>query len=802
MSSDNQLNRRGYDIERNLEDVTLIWCDPDIDHSSDSRHTRRLLRELHNYVQFYTNPQLCLDYIRSIKDERIILIVSHFFEKQILPEVYLFPVVSSIFLLCTNDPYNVSTSIPDEYHEMVQIFTDRQALTQSIQSRIHLVTKQTTEFSLFYGQKQKSTRNLSKQSASFLGFQILFNILKKLPRTDQALLDMIDRSCDYYRLNKTELRRIEQFRMTYTMEKAIEWYTTNSFVYRIVNKVLRTEDIELLHIFRVYIVDLCMQLEYEHKKLPSTEVLTLYRGQGISTEELETLKNNVGITISPNGFFSTSRCIDVAISFIAGRRDTPEKKIVLFEITADPRLESVVFADIETYSRMQEEKEVLFSLGAAFIVTDVKYDLSMNAWKIYMTATDEGSQQVREYLNFIQKQLESEYSPTILFGYLLWRDIGEVDKAKKYFEILLKTLPDYHEDVPSIYHQIGSIFYEKGEWNMALDFYTKAYDLRCQRLPSDHLQIAASLNRMGLVYEDKLDFDKALDYYKRTFVIYGKNYSGDHLNIARTLMNTGIVFRGKKEYDHALDYFTKALDMFKRVLPEQHHIIARCLCNIGYNYEVQFDFDRALEFYHQTYQMNEKVLSSEHIYLTKDLDGIIDVYLKNGQFDEALVFCNTKLAEHRLNLPKNHSRIGHTLRAIGDVFSAKSSTRAFAYYHQALKIFNNCAQANQQAIVNCLEHAADFYYNLDRFERALKYRKNALNIQQKYRSSQHPIIAVSFERIGRIYFSIKDYSQALDYLKKAVQIYELNYVADYEKIQETQQCIDEIESKLNEINFS
>lgn len=795
MASDNQLNRRGYDIERNLEDVTLIWCDPDIDHSSDSRHTRRLLRELHNYVQFYTNPQLCLGYVRSIKEERIILIVSHVFAKQILPEVLSFPAVSSIFLLCVNDPPDAFTSIPDEYQKMVQIFTDRQALIQSIQSRIHFVMKQTTEFSLFCGQKQKSTRNLSRQSASFLGFQILFNILRKFPRTDQALLDMIDKCCDYYRLNKTELRRIEQFRRTYSMEKAIEWYTTDSFVYRIVNKVLRTEDVELLHLFRIYIVDLCIQLEHEHKKLLSTEILTLYRGQEISTEELETLKGNIGITISPNGFFSTSRCINVAISYIADHHDTPEKKIVLFEITADPRLESVVFADIETHSRMQGEREVLFSLGAAFIVTDVNYDLSMNVWKVYLTATDEGSQQVREYFDFIQNQLEAEYSPIILFGYLLWRDIGEVNKAQKYFEILLNTLPDYHEDFPSIYHQIGSIFYEKGEWNMALDFYTKAYDLRCQRLPTDHPQIASSLNRIGLVYEDKRDFDQALDYYKRALMIYGKNYSGDHLNIARTLMNTGIVFREKKDYDHALNYFTKALEMFKRVLPEQHHIIARCLCNIGYNYELQFEFDRALEFYHQTYQMNENVLSSDHIYLTKDLDGIVDVYLKNGQFEKALHFSNTKLAEHELHLTKNHPRIGHTTRAIGDIFAAKNDTQALVHYHQALKIFHSDAQANQQAIANCLEHIADFYGNVDRLERALKYRKNALNIQQKYRSSEHPNLAESFEQIGKIYFNMKEYSQALDYLKRAIRIYELNYIADYENIQEIQQCIYEIENK-------
>jgi hypothetical protein len=45
---------------------------------------------------------------------------------------------------------------------------------------------------------------------------------------------------------------------------------------------------------------------------------------------------------------------------------------------------------------------------------------------------------------------------------------------------------------------------------------------------------------------------------------------------------------------------------------------------------------------------------------------------------------------------------------------------------------------------------------------------------------------------------MENYSQALDYLKRAVRIYEVNYVPEYEKIKETQQCIDEIENKLNE----
>ncbi|CAF1284395.1 unnamed protein product [Rotaria sordida] len=121
------------------------------------------------------------------------------------------------------------------------------------------------------------------------------------------------------------------------------------------------------------------------------------------TEEFEKVKRNVGNLISPNGFFSTSRYLNIVLGFIAGCESTAEKIAVLFEITVDSQLDSVIFADIHTYSRMPEEREVLFSLGAVFIITHVKYNSDINVWKIYLKATDEGSKQKSEYLKLIQK---------------------------------------------------------------------------------------------------------------------------------------------------------------------------------------------------------------------------------------------------------------------------------------------------------------------------------------------------------------------------------------------------------------
>ncbi|CAF1351791.1 unnamed protein product [Rotaria sordida] len=160
-----------------------------------------------------------------------------------------------------------------------------------------------------------------------------------MPKTNQAKYEMLDYCRDYYRTqdDKNELEKIQKFRMTYTSDKAIEWYTDEGFLYKLLNKALRTEDIDLLYLFRFFIIDLCAQLEQE-SKANSTDILTLYRGQKIPLEELEKIKANIGALISTNGFFSTTRDPEVALRFAKQLRDTDQLKTVMFEIRVDSTL--------------------------------------------------------------------------------------------------------------------------------------------------------------------------------------------------------------------------------------------------------------------------------------------------------------------------------------------------------------------------------------------------------------------------------------------------------------------------------
>ncbi|CAF1488398.1 unnamed protein product [Didymodactylos carnosus] len=90
--------------------------------------------------------------------------------------------------------------------------------------------------------------------------QLIKDILIGMEHTDEAKREMIQFCRQQYEENDGELRCINEFERDYRPSKAIWWYTRESFLYRILNKALRIQDIDVLYKLRFFIADLHKQL--------------------------------------------------------------------------------------------------------------------------------------------------------------------------------------------------------------------------------------------------------------------------------------------------------------------------------------------------------------------------------------------------------------------------------------------------------------------------------------------------------------------------------------------------------------
>ena len=633
---------------------TLIWFDRDINNRSDTKEIQENLRDINDRVTFYDDLQSCLTYIQSItKDVKIFFIISDKQAREILLEIIHFDQIDSIFIYDLKiDDYQ---NLLDEYPKIVgKIYTNLTDLYKSIDEQIDLFDKQLQTLS-FFDKHEQSTKDLSKQSGLFIWFQLFKFVILRLPNDQQAKDEMIETCRNYYRGNKLELNLIDEFEREYQSKDAIYWYSKQSFVYRLINKALRTNDFDQLYRFRYFISDLSKSLIDKHQQLLSSSDeqqhnIIVYRGAKLDKEEFEQLKQNQDKLISTNGYLSTSRDRSLALSFAKKSTKRPDIVPVLFEIQCDMKQlgETVIFADIEQLSAFPDEKEVLFDLDTAFRIVSIESNEQRQIIK--MTVTNDAQHMAKHYIEQITEETE-EKSVAIIFGRLMC-DLGEYDKSIKYFEQLTNQ-----EDPAWIQFNIGRALDFKGEYDLARQFYNRAYELMINHQPPRIKHSASVINNIGVTYDSQGNYNEALEYYQRALQIRENLYSSDHIDIADSLNNIGNILSKQEKYDEALEFHQRALKMKEKLYPLGHITIANSLNNIAIILRSQKNYKQALDYHQQALKIREKFYPSGHIDVATSLNNIGIILHAQCKYNEALEYYQRALEMKKNFYPSDHISI-------------------------------------------------------------------------------------------------------------------------------------------------
>ncbi|CAF3478184.1 unnamed protein product [Rotaria sp. Silwood2] len=287
-------------------------------------------------------------------------------------------------------------------------------------------------------------------------------------------------------------------------------FTKNSFVYRLINKALRTEDVEQMYTFRYFIQDLYSALVIKHKVFKEYgEPVTVYRGLRLIQSEFDELIKDEKQLISMNGYLSTS--------------------------------DSVTFADITPESNFRDENEVLFDIGATFQLTATPIQNDNGVWYLKMIATDEGRTLVRKYIDD-HFEFSTDMSPKIIFGVLLY-NMGKYDSSLSYFNKLI-TNPE-GDDVALIHVYMARAFSMRGDTNNEWKHYENAYSILVETEPRRIEDEARVLLHMGIFYFDRSENDRALEYLMRALYLFEQVYGKKNVEIARVFLCIGGCYEEK-----------------------------------------------------------------------------------------------------------------------------------------------------------------------------------------------------------------------------------------------------------------
>ncbi|CAF3648134.1 unnamed protein product [Rotaria socialis] len=710
------------DQTKNLEDCIIVWLDLQF---CAKPHYIDKLRGVVNYLRIFDNTDICMQYISAIKQEQVFLIISGRTGKHIIPLVHHLSQLNSIYIFCIKDQRHITWS--SNYSKVKGVFIDEDKLYDRLSKDVLLCSSQTPMSIIEY---ERTSHALNKDGKPlFLWSQILLQVLLRLPPSCNDKEDMINQARDQYCGNLVEQQKIDEFARIYSSDTAIKWYTRDCFVYRLVNKALRTENIDNIFLYRFFIADLYRQLERLYlSRVPdgNSSMLTCYRGQLIPINEFEKLKSSTNQHISINTFFSTSTSSSVAVNFFINGEQHDGTVCVLFEILVDITVPTKPFAHIHKWSVNSDEGEVLFTMGTIFKIESC--DELDGFWHVKLTLSTEPDQELQALLKDYEIKI-GETSSLLIFGEFLHK-MNEFNKAERYYQILIRELP------------------------------------------SDHVDVGMAFNNIATICTDRGEHKKAKTYLRRAFNIFRRTSSVDDLNVAEIYLNLASVYSRIDNNKAALKHEKKALQIQLRILPDNHLTLATTYNNIANTYDSLSKKTIALKYYRKARDIELQHLPPNHPDLAVTYNNMASVYIDMNDHQCAREYLNKALEIRKETLPSWHPDLADSYRLIGTLSAeADDTTDALEKYQESLRILlSTPSQAlDHHRIYQLNSDIGDLLYQRQFHQSALRSYNMSL-----YHLNQCEFVnpfdkSIVYNNLAAVYIDMEKYNRAKNYCRKSLR---------------------------------
>ena len=628
----------------NLETLSLLWADTTV-HSEENRVVRKHFHSTINQFKVFDNGIDCETYIHQSKNDRIILIVSPSIGRVLVPSIHSLGQITSIYVYHSRLDAR-SQKWASKLTKIRAIVNDHKKLLGKIR------VDEPLPISIFnpVSNEERSATNIN---GGFLHFRLFIDELL-LPRHSQTIkAEFVELCQKEYKDNHAQLTILQQFKESYVPERVLQWYTRDSFLYRILNKALRIQNIKLLFLLQFIIRDLCQQLD-KLQRQQKRAAFHVFRGQFMSAEELNVLKGSKGQFISITSFFSTSLDEQVSLAFVSSESTDLCRVLFIVEVVTHLSYCTKPFANISSKSQCLNEDEVLFMIATVFRVIDIYSRGELTV--IQMVVSDENYDCHTETLFAYMQNDAREHGPYLSIGHVLY-EAGMYDQAEQFCHQILVELPADHPLVYDVWSLLGAVKKGKGELKKSPVWLKKAiigYDqmgnhlghARCllhladirqmegrldwamdtcqqaleifRKQSSHHIYwVLDFLSLLGIIYFKQTKFMKAFGYYKMVLRIREHILPSRHPDIGKILNNIGNIFFELKAFNRALQYYKRALTIFEASLPSEHPSIAQTYYTMSLVHLVKRDNHRSLEFLRRAINIVRSTLDPTHPHIQR-----------------------------------------------------------------------------------------------------------------------------------------------------------------------------------------
>ncbi|CAF1289693.1 unnamed protein product, partial [Rotaria sordida] len=162
------------------------------------------------------------------------------------------------------------------------------------------------------------------------------------------------------------------------------------------------------------------------------------------------------------------------------------------------RHKSKPIGDVSKHSYIKNENEIFLSMSTIFRIVFV--DIENNVWIVKLIFMEQEDKRLIELIDY-QKMILREKETAVVFERIL-QDMAEMEKAKRYYNLILESSSEDSVEVSSIYNNLGAMAKDEYKYEEVLNTYGKSMNINKKILSKIHPHTAMSYNNIVDIYDD------------------------------------------------------------------------------------------------------------------------------------------------------------------------------------------------------------------------------------------------------------------------------------------------------------
>jgi len=384
-------------------------------------------------------------------------------------------------------------------------------------------------------------------NSEFLWFQRILSVLLDSNDREKAKKNFIDAYKKYFDGNQRKEEKIQIFESTYQSENALQWYSRECFFFEVLNKALRTQDIDVLFSLRFFLKDIYDQLKIEYDKTSHEIDFIVYQSDKTIVSQQKSPFSLAAVLLRMNLF-------DKAKNYY-------QKLLDEGSIIDIPSVDLIVncYWGLSIVNRKQGEFDIALAYQCLAIEqSNNRPDLLLRSYK-YISLVYLDIHSIADALEYQTKALEiqqnindtkDQIADTLYnLGMIYFSQlIPEKDRALEYFFQALNIYKelDIHEEVIRCYDAIGQIYLEKKQKDVALNYHLQALQSIDEHYSTYLPYRINSYEFIAKTYQSTRDYEQAMKYYNEALNIKLKYEPLNDPNIADSYELLGGLYHKKR----------------------------------------------------------------------------------------------------------------------------------------------------------------------------------------------------------------------------------------------------------------